>query len=133
MMNYTPKIQMALLATGFAIAAGYAMAQQLNEIVVETPRVERAKERTMTGAPIDIITVTHRVAYNDLDISTHSGAVALEARVKDSAKSACKEIEKLYPLMKSAAGDADCERTAVNKAMVQANEAISKAERTAKQ
>ncbi len=126
MKNNISKFQLALVATGFAIIGGVAVAQELKEIVVETPRIERAKEHGPMGAPIDIITVTHRVTYKDIDINTRLGAQVLETRVKDSAKAACKEIDTLYPLT---APDSDCEKTAVDKAMVQVHEAITAAEK----
>ncbi|MGA2399627.1 MAG: UrcA family protein [Steroidobacteraceae bacterium] len=125
MKNNTSKFRLALVATGFGIV-GVAVAQELKEIVVETPRVERAKEHGALGAPIDIISVTHRVTYKDIEINTRLGAQVLETRVKDAAKAACKEIDALYPLT---APSSDCERTAVDKAMVQVHEAIAAAEK----
>jgi UrcA family protein len=130
MKNKTSKFQLALVVSGFTIVGVAAVAQELKEIVIETPRVERAKEHSAEGAPIDIISVTHRVTYKDIDISTRLGAQVLETRVKDSAKAACKEIETLYPL--APAGSSDCERTAVDKAMVQVHQAIAAAGKQAK-
>ncbi len=130
MKNKTSKFQLALVVSGFAIVGGAAVAQELKEIVIEAPRVERAKEHSAQGVPIDIISVTHRVTYKDIDISTRLGAQVLETRVKDSAKAACKEIETLYPL--APAGSSDCEKTAVDKAMVQVHQAIAAAGNQAK-
>ena len=130
MKNNTSKFQLALIAAGFAIVGVAAVAQELKEIVVEAPRVERAKEHSALGAPIDIISVRHRVTYKDIDISTRLGAQVLETRVKDSAKAACKEIDSLYPL--APPDSLDCEKTAVDKAMVQVHEAVAAAEKQAK-
>jgi UrcA family protein len=130
MKNKTSKFQLALVASGFAIVGVAAVAQELKEIVIEAPRVERAKEHSALGVPIDIISVTHRVTYKDIDISTRLGARVLETRVKDSAKAACKEIETLYPL--APPGSSDCEKTAVDKAMVQVHQAIAAAGKQAK-
>jgi UrcA family protein len=130
MKNKTSKFQLALLVSGFAIVGVAAVAQEVKEIVIEAPRVERTKEHSAQGAPIDIISVTHRVTYKDIDISTRLGAQVLETRVKDSAKAACKEIETLYPL--APPDSSDCEKTAVNKAMVQVHQAIAAAGKQAK-
>jgi|ERR1035441_2315067 UrcA family protein len=130
MKNRTSKFQLALVASGFAIVGVAAVAQELKEIVIEAPRVERAREHSALGGPIDIISVTHRVTYKDIDISTRLGAQVLETRVKDSAKAACKEIETLYPL--APPGSLDCEKTAVDKAMVQVHQAIAAAGKQAK-
>ena len=126
----TSTFHLTLVAIGVAIAGVTAVAQELKEIVVETPRIERSTERSANGAPIDIISVTHRVSYKDIDISTKLGGQVLETRVKDSAKAACKEIDKLYPLNTS--GSPECERTAVDKAMVQVHAAIAAAEKETK-
>lgn len=130
MKNKTSKFQLALVASAFAIVGVAAVAQELKEIVIETPRVERAKEHSTVGAPIDIISVTHRVTYKDIDVSTRLGAQVLETRVKDSAKAACKEIETLYPFVP--AGSSSCEKSAVDKAMLQVHQAIAAAGKQAK-
>jgi UrcA family protein len=122
----------AAVAAALAIASGTAVAQQSSEIVVEAPRVERSAGRTPTGSPVDIISVAHRVSYRDIDISTNSGARALEQRIKDAAKAACKEIDTLYPIKDPVPGDPPCEKAATDKAMVQARAAIAAAEKARK-
>jgi UrcA family protein len=122
------RLHLALVAAGFAIASGTAAAQQTTEIVVEAPRAER----TLGRGPIDIVSVTHRVSYKDIDIGTSSGAKVLEQRIKDAAKAACQEIDKLYPHKVPVPHDPPCEQTAFDKAMSQARTAIAAAEKAHK-
>ena len=53
MKNKTSKFQLALVASAFAIVGVAAVAQELKEIVIETPRVERAKEHSTVGAVVN--------------------------------------------------------------------------------
>ncbi len=123
-------ISLSLLAAGLVLTSAAAVAQTTTEIIVEAPRVERTNERTTVGAPIDVISVTHRVSYKDINIGTHAGAKALEQRVSDAAKAACKEIDKLYPLMTPAVGQPACDKQAFNNAMVQVRAAVAAAEKS---
>ena len=116
------------LAVGLALASSVAIAQQLSEVIVEAPRVQRGVDKGPTGS-IDLIAVTHHVSYADIDIGTASGARVLEQRVKDAAKAACAEITKLYPLATEAASSPPCEKTAVDKAMLQVRAAVEAAEK----
>jgi UrcA family protein len=131
MIKNAVRVALAMATTGLLIASGPAAAQT-TEIVVEAPRVTHTGQASPAGAKVDIISVTHRVSYRDIDISTHSGAKVLEQRVADSAKAACAEIEKLYPLATPADTSGSCQKDAVAKAMVQVNAAVAAAEKAAR-
>lgn len=128
MSHSTSRIAMMVGAV-VALGSTAALAQQLSEIVVEAPRVHRTGEVGSSGGPIDMISVTHRVSFKDIDISTSSGAKVLEQRVKDSATAACKEIDKLYPLREPVPSQPDCVTGAVNASMAQVKAAIAAAEK----
>jgi UrcA family protein len=132
MRNRSSPFSFVLIGAGLALAGGTAAAQSTTEIVVEAPRIQATGERSSIGAPIDIISVTHRVSYKDIDISTNSGAKVLETRIDTAAKAACKEIDTLYPLRTPMPGSPPCEKTAFDRAMVQARIAIAAAEKTHK-
>ena len=118
------------MSVGLAMASGLVFAQQQQEIVVESPRVQVTRAPYNSGdIPIDVITVSHVVSYSNIDISTSSGAKVLEQRIKDAAKAACKEIDTLYPTRKPITGDLPCEKTATDAAMVRANAAIAATEK----
>jgi UrcA family protein len=74
--------------------------------------------------------IVYKVSYSDLNLGTHSGAVELEKRIKDSATKACQQLAKLYP--ETTEGDTPCVQGAVKSAMAQANKAIAAAEKAGK-
>jgi UrcA family protein len=100
------------------------LAQQVPEVVVEAPHVEST---TVNGAPA--LSIVYKVNYADLNLATHSGAVELQKRIKDSATKACAQLKKLYP--SSVDTDPPCAQAATKNAMAQANKAIAAAEKTA--
>jgi UrcA family protein len=65
------------------------------------------------------------VSTAGLDLSSSAGAAALQKRVADAAKAACKELARQYP--DSSTTDADCVKNATDKAMVKVNEAVAAA------
>ena len=116
------------LVAGLAVASSAALAQPLSEVVVEAPRIQRGVEKGPTSQ-IDQVSVAHHVSYADIDISTASGAKVLEQRVKDAAKAACAEIDKLYPLGADAKVGPPCEKSAVDNASAQVKAAVAAAEK----
>ncbi|MBV8146372.1 MAG: UrcA family protein [Gammaproteobacteria bacterium] len=127
----TPHIAIAI---GCVAVTGIALAQ-VPEIVVEAPYHRPASAaKAAPGAKelLPEVSVDYRVRYADLDLSTHSGAVELQKRIKDSAAEACKQLATLYPNSTEGVGKDSCVDGAVNKAMVDANKAIASAEKAKK-
>lgn len=125
--NGAPRL--ALIVIGLAIASGPAIAQEVKEVIVEAPRaVVRKVERTNTGAPVEILTLTRRVSYADLDLSKSADAATLETRINDTAKDSCTQLDKMIPLL-GRSDDGDCVKKAVDGAMVQAKAAIAAAQK----
>ena len=123
-------IQVALVAAGVVVASGPALAQETAQVTIQAERTAKVVGRSYTGVPIELVTLTRRVSYADLDLSTHTGATELEKRVSDTAKDACKQLDTLYPLTASAGGPS-CVKKATDDAMVQAHAAIAAAEKGA--
>jgi len=123
-------MELTAIAAGLVVFSGASFAQQTAEVVVEAARPQ-VTHSTANGFPIDVITIRHRVSYKDIDISTNAGAEVLQQRIKDAAKEACKDIDKLYPNVFVSSGVAVCEKAAIDDAMVQANAAIANARKTA--
>ena len=48
------------------------------------------------GQRLPALSIVYKVSYSDLNLGTHSGAVELEKRIKDSAAKACQQLAKLY-------------------------------------
>lgn len=118
-------VHVALATIGCLAISWPTLAQETPEVTVEAPHVEST---TVKGAPA--LSIVYRVNYADLNIATHSGAVELEKRIKDSATQACAQLKKLYPT--SVDTDPPCAQAAIKHAMIQANKAIAAAEKGAK-
>lgn len=123
-------LHVALAAVGSLAVGAAALAQQPAEVVVEAPHVEKTTQTGPMGRSMPALSIVYRVNYSDLNLATHSGAVELENRIKDSATKACSQLAKLYP--ETIEGEPPCVQGAVKKAMAQANKAIAAAEKGAK-
>ncbi|MGB8365023.1 MAG: UrcA family protein [Rhizomicrobium sp.] len=119
------------LVGGMIVAGDSAIAQPIEVITVTAPYVlhHQPAGRSYTGVPIEVISLTRRVGYSDLDLTTVSGVTELKRRINDTAKDACKQLDTLYPeaLYPPLTPKVDCVETAVDGAMAQANVAIAAA------
>ena len=116
----------ALATVGCLAVSGPSLSQQAPEVVVEAPHI--VTTRDIAGR--ELYSLVYKVNYADLNLATHSGAVELEKRVKDSATKACAQLRKLYPDSKDT--NPPCVDTATKSAMTQANQAIVAAEKGAR-
>ena len=125
-------IPIAVAALGCFALSGPALGQQTQEVIVEAPHAVTTGTQTGAfGEKVQTVSIVYKVSYSDLNIATHSGALALQKRVKDAAAQACKQLTKLYP--SSYEGQPPCVDGAVASAMKQVDSAIAAAERVAKQ
>jgi UrcA family protein len=132
------KLRTSHIATatiGCLAFTGIAMAQ-VPEITVEAPYhrpASAAKPAPGAKEALPEISVDYKVHYADLDLSTHSGAVELEKRIRDAATQACAQLAALYPnATTEGVGKNSCVEGAVTKAMTEANKAIASAEKPKK-
>jgi UrcA family protein len=112
---------LALLAAGLAVAGAAGAAEPLEVVTVEAAR-EATVDQSSTGVPIKEITIKSRVSYADLDLTSATGALNLENRIRETATSSCKEIKVDYPAAGST--EASCIKNAVDGAMVEARKVI---------
>ena len=112
---------LALLAAGLAFTGAVGAAEPLEVVVVEAAR-EATVGQTSTGVPIKEITIRSKVSYADLDLTSATGALNLENRIRETATSSCKEIKVDYPAAGST--EASCIKNAVDGAMVEVRKAI---------
>lgn len=102
-----------------AAAAAFASVAPASAETVEGVTVEAARTievgRTAYGAPQQIIVLRRGVSYKDLNLKTPEGQAAMEARVRETAATLCKELDKMYPLQDPK--KPDCVHEAVRAAM----------------
>jgi UrcA family protein len=87
----------------------------VGDVVVRAPRRERRD--SATGAPIEWVSTSRVVRYDDLDLSTGWGAHVLRERVSRAAHDACGELDARYVTIDS--DDSSCVRSAVHDALYQ--------------
>jgi UrcA family protein len=109
------------LAAGLAIVAGSAIAQPMEVVTVEAARSTSVGQSTY-GVPIREITIRSRVSYADLDLTSATGALTLENRIKDTAKATCEQIKVDIPAEGST--QEKCVKDAVDGAMKEAHKVI---------
>ena len=98
------------------------------EITVVAPRlVRKESERTPVGGKTELVSMTRRVTFDDLDLTMHADVLELEKRINDTAKETCELLASVFPL--SDPKTPDCVRESVDKAMVQVRAAIAAAEK----
>jgi UrcA family protein len=119
-------LPLAFTTLGFLLVGATSLAQSTTEVIVEAPRVERSTQTVTPGKPREKLSIVYKVESSDLNLATHSGAVELQNRIKDSAKEACQELATLFP--NTIEGETPCVQGAVKNAMVQANKMIAAAE-----
>lgn len=112
-------ITTCLLVT--SMFAGGALAQTVTEVTVTSSRaVEKSAGKTATGVPIVDVALSYGVSATGLDLTTSNGRAEFEKRVSDAAMEACQELGKRYP--GSSPSDAQCAKSATDKAMVQVHQ-----------
>jgi UrcA family protein len=124
-------LHLAILAGSSLLLSQSAFAQEggSQEIQVIAPRVGVTQdERASAGGigKIMVYSVQKPVSFADLDLTSVKGVDELKQRIHDAAKSGCDQISKEYPLVK----DDSCMKTAVDNAMVQANQVIDAANKS---
>lgn len=106
----------ALLAA-FA-ASGSAVGQDTEEVTVRGPGIQSTEvERSSTGVPVVMFTVSYKVSYEDLDLTTSDGMAELTKRIEDAARQGCREIGLAYRTAQPS--DWLCARHATREAMAE--------------
>lgn len=98
------------------------------DVEVTAPRFH--PHRSMIGAEIRDVSISRDVRFDDLDLRTAQGARELRSRIRFTASALCSKLDTLYPV--AAEDSPPCFRAAVERAMVQADDAIGDARRSAR-
>jgi UrcA family protein len=110
-----------------ALIGSIAAAQQVQEVTVQASRIiEKQAGHTSSGVPIVDVSLAYGVSYAGLDLVSHDGVMELERRVNAAARQACKELRRYHPHV-GAPSDAECAKTAADKAMIKVNELAASA------
>jgi UrcA family protein len=124
----------AVTALGLALVASSAKAQDYDnqptayqngpneQVEVYAPRHH---QRSTIGAPIEDVSMSRPVRYDDLDLRTAWGARTLKNRIRTTAHLLCERLDAFYPI--STDDSPPCYSTAVNQAMYQADATIHNA------
>ena len=127
-------LTLAASAAGALLAGSAALAQDdgrindaayspeaTEQVIVVAPYVQ--EERSNAFGPLDKVSMSLRVPFDDLDLTTHDGAQALRDRVRDAARDVCTKLADEYPF-KEQPGATKCYEGALKTAMVRAVAAI---------
>jgi len=124
-------IRLVVVSAAMALIGSAAVAQGVPEVKVVATRVissaisATTAGRSASGIPIKDISLSFSVSSQGLDLSTSSGALAFEQRVKDAAEQACKEIGYQHP--DATPSDAECARAAADQALAKVHELVAAA------
>lgn len=120
-------VTLAVLIAGAAVSNAVIAAEKLEEVTVEATRMtKQVTPGAHPGAPIESATLSLKVGYADLDLSTANGSKELGNRVGNAAKEICDELDRLFK-----SSDPSCLKNVTDGGMKQADKAI-KAHTTAK-
>jgi UrcA family protein len=116
---YPPPPAYAQPPTGYyAPAPAYAEpGSTVGEVVVIAP-YHRAERDPATGAPIERVSTSRVVHFDDLDLTSDYGVHELHYRIVLAARDACDSLDRHYDVMDP--GDGSCVARAVVDAMHQA-------------
>lgn len=94
------------------------------EVTVVAPRLVRQElgRAPATASPVELVALTRHVSYSDLDLALHANVLELERRIEATAREACEQLARLFPL--SDPKTPDCVAEAVAGARVQAQQAV---------
>jgi UrcA family protein len=108
---------LVLVALTFPLALP-AFAQEPSEnVTVFAPYVVKKTSTGMTRNRVTTVSMSRKVSFSDLDLSTAEGKAALESRVKETAANVCKELDRRYP-SQSVDEDKNCVQEAIDEAMI---------------
>jgi UrcA family protein len=118
-------VALATVIGGLLSVSAFAADANVEEITVRAERATKTQVgRTSSGVPVLQYELGYKVGFDDLDLATESGAAALKQRLLDAAKSACADLDRLYPGVEP---DRDCVRKAADETVPAFDAAIAAA------
>jgi|SRR5579862_4235840 len=83
---------LSLIITVGALTFAVAQAANMEEVTVTVPG-SKTIGRSTNGAPIEEVSVSEKIDYNPVMLTTNSGRALLEDKVTQEAKRMCKQLE----------------------------------------
>lgn len=115
--------QAIALMAAVAISAS-AVGQETEEVTVRGPGIQSTEvERSSIGVPVVMFTVSYKVSYEDLDLTTTDGMAELTKRIEDAAKQGCREIGLAYRTAQPS--DWSCARHATKEAIAEVEQLVA--------
>jgi UrcA family protein len=125
----TNRIALAVIAT--LTFSGAAVAEQPeDQLVISSARSSGLAHGSTSRGSEQIISLSRRVSYADLNLGTYSGSQEIEARVRSTAKSLCEKLDQMYPT--SDINTKTCVRNTVAKGMADVRAAMVAADKKAR-
>lgn len=131
-MKFSSRAALLAGAFGLVLAASPANAQDYGydnggyandeSIQVIAPRFDTNADGQRLNGPLEKISLSTNVPYDDLNLRTWRGAHALKLRVRDAAQSTCARLAEAYPVQQ--AFGTNCYKTALENGELRANSAI---------
>ena len=117
-------LPIAFAVGALAIMNARAHAQDLDQVTVSAPEVKTVGHELSSLAPVEESTVTARVAFDPVTLTTNSGVALLRDSVFDAAIKACAAADP------GIHDDGECVNTAVRSVKPQVDAAIARARST---
>ena len=120
--------RLALVMLGSLVFSGAALAQEPETgFVVTSSRAGGFSHGSIPGVREEVISVSQRVSYADLNLANTSDSREMEARVRTAARTLCQKLRHTYPL--SGVELDTCVRNTVSKGMADVRIATAAAEK----
>ena len=123
-MLKSSKVRLALVSGAFVFAASAAYAQDGSDSVTVTAPHFRA-DSTRVGGPLERVSLSGTVRFDDLNLQTREGARELRWRVQEQARVICRTLAEAYQVYQM--NGTSCYKDALDNALVKADEAIEAA------
>jgi UrcA family protein len=123
MKLFTTTLLAGAFGLAFASAASAQDYQTSEDIQITAPRFKI--QSTHPNGPLEKVSLSTHVRYDDLDLRTRRGAWELKARVRDAAQDTCMRVAEAYPFYQQFG--TNCYKTALENGELRANAAIRSA------
>jgi UrcA family protein len=120
--------RLALVMFGTLAFSGAALAQETEDgFIVSSSRVSGLAHGSIPGVREEVISISQRVSYADLNLTSTEGSREMEARVIRTARTLCEKLDQKNPL--AGVQMETCIRKTVNKGMADVRAATVAAEK----